>query len=76
MAPPDKFELNRMCHARAQELHLFGSPAGQSGHPQLSLAARMHFGVQSWSDLDVDQMRKIHDFMDTHRRLPAKGELT
>lgn len=75
LKPIDKFELNRMCHARAQELHLFGSPAGQSGHPQLSMAAKTIYGAKSWSDLTVDQMRKIYEHLDTHKRMPKRGEI-
>ena len=75
LKPIDKFEMNRMAHARAQELHLPGSPPGQNGHKQLSFAARLNFGVKSWSDLDVDQMRKVYDFLDAKKRLPVRGEL-
>ena len=64
-----------MIHARAQELALPGSPAGKNGHSQLSLAARTHFGAGSFSLLKPDQMRKLYDFLDTHRRLPVKGEI-
>ena len=74
LPPVDRFELNRMAHARAQELHLFGSPAGQSGHPQLHDAAMQHFGKR-WSQLDVGEMRKLYDFLDSRGRLPKKGEL-
>lgn len=73
--PIDKFELNRMIHARAQELALHGSPAGKNGHPQLSLSARSHFGVGSLSQLTTDQMRKLYDFLDEKKRLPVKGEI-
>lgn len=75
LLPLTKFEMNRMAHARAQELWLPGSPAGQNGHPQLTAMAKMHFGKHSWSDLDVDQMRKIYEHLDTNKRLPKKGEL-
>ncbi len=75
LAPPDKFEMNRMLHARAQELALPGSPSGKNGHPQLSTTARMHFGVGSFSQLTAPQMKSLYDFLDKHRRLPAKGEL-
>lgn len=75
LQPIDKFELNRMCHARAQELHLFGSPPGVSGHKNLSFAAKHNYGVSSWSDLSGDQMRKIYDFLDAKKRLPVRGEL-
>ncbi len=75
LPPPDKFELNRMLHARAQELNLPGSPAGKNGHQMLSLAARSHWGVKSFSELNADQMRTLYDFLDTKRRLPGKGEL-
>lgn len=70
-----KFELNRMAHARAQELSFPGSPAGKNGHPILSSIAKQHYGVGSWNDLSVDQMRAVHDFLDTQRRLPSLGEL-
>lgn len=73
--PIDKFELNRMIHARAQEFALLGSPAGSNGHPQLSLSARSNFGVGSLSQLTVDQMRKLYDFLDEKKRLPVKGEI-
>ncbi len=73
--PVTKFEMNRMAHARAQELHLPGSPAGKSGHDALSFAARHNFGVASWSHLDVDQMQKIYLFLDAHKRLPVRGDL-
>lgn len=75
LKPIDKFEMNRMCHARAQELHLFGSPAGVNGHPQLSRAAQQNFGVRGWSDLTVDQMRQVYDFLDARKRMPMQGEL-
>ena len=75
MSPITKFEMNRMVHARAQELHLTGSPAGQSGHPQLSRTATHIYGVSSFSDLNVDQMRAIYEYLDKHRRLPLRGEL-
>lgn len=75
MKSADKFELNRMIHARAQELHLIGSPAGQSGHPQLSMAARLHFGVGSFSQLTAPQIRKLYDFLDERKRLPLRGEM-
>ena len=61
LAPIDKFEMNRMAHARAQELNLPGSPAGKSGHPNLSAMAKKKFGVNSWADLSVDQMRQVYD---------------
>ena len=75
MKPLDKFEMNRMAHARAQELDLPGSPAGRNAHHLLSNAARILYGVNSWSLLDVDQMKQVHDFMDRFRRLPVRGEL-
>jgi hypothetical protein len=75
MKPVDKFELNRMIHARAQELHLPGSPSGQSGHPQLHRTAQSVFGVKSFSDLSIEQMRKLYDHLDSRKRLPAKGEV-
>lgn len=75
MPPIDKFELNRMIHARAQELALPGSPAGKNGHQPLSLAARSHYGVKSFSELSLENMRKLYDFMDAKRRLPVKGEI-
>lgn len=75
MKPIDKFEMNRMIHARAQELALPGSPAGSNGHPQLSMAAKAHFGVASLSQLTVDQMRKLYDFLDENKRLPVSGEI-
>jgi hypothetical protein len=71
-----KFEMNRMCHARAQELHLMGSPAGVNGHPQLSQAAQRCFGAKSWSDLNVDQMRQVYEFLDSRKRMPMRGELS
>lgn len=76
LPPPDKFELNRMAHARAQELELPGSPAGRNGHKQLSFVAKVVFGVKSWSDLDEGQMRGVVDFLDNKKRLPVKGEIT
>lgn len=75
LKPAEKFELNRMIHARAQELELPGSPAGKNGHSQLSLAAKLHFGVGSFSHLTAPQMRKLYDFMDAKRRMPIKGEI-
>jgi hypothetical protein len=75
MKPVDKFEMNRMAHARAQELNLPGSPAGRNGHRLLSHAALAHFGRPSWSHLTVNEMRAIYEFMDTHHRMPARGEL-
>lgn len=75
LKPIDKFEMNRMAHARAQEFHLPGSPAGKNGHPQLSQAARSIFGVKSWSDLGVDQMKSVHDFLEKNRRMPVRGEI-
>jgi len=64
-----------MAHARAQEIPLPGSPAGQSGHNHLSVAAFHHFGAKSWSDLTVNQMKSIYEFMDTHKRMPMRGEI-
>ncbi len=75
MPPIDRFELNRMIHARAQELALPGSPAGKNGHQMLSLAAKSHFGTKSFSELSLENMRKLYDFMDSRRRLPVKGEI-
>lgn len=75
MKPIDKFELNRMVHARAQEIHLPGSPPGVNGHPHLTNIAKEHFGARSWSDLNLEQMRKVYDFLDGHRRLPKRGEI-
>lgn len=65
-----------MLHARAQELNLPGSPAGKNGHQMLSLAARSHYGVKSFSELNETQMKAMYDFLDSKRRLPVKGELT
>lgn len=73
--PLSKFEMNRMAHARAQEMNLPGSPAKTSGHPQLSQAAKDVYGVGSWSDLSTEQMKSIHNFMDANKRMPVKGEL-
>lgn len=75
LKPVDKFEMNRMIHARAQELALPGSPAGSNGHSLLSNTARQHFGVSSFSQLNVDQMKKLYEFLDAKRRMPVKGEL-
>lgn len=75
LKPIDKFELNRMIHARAQELPLLGSPAGVNGHHQLSWAAKVHFGKKSFSELDLREMRSLYDFLDSKRRLPSKGEI-
>ena len=76
LKPADKFELNRMIHARAQELHLGpNSPAGKSGHHNLSWAARGCFGVSSFSQLNAEQIRKLYDFLDEHKRLPIRAEL-
>ncbi len=75
LKPADKFELNRMIHARAQELELPGSPAGKNGHPLLSNAAKVHYGVSSFSSLTGPQIKQLYDFLDTKRRLPVKGEL-
>ena len=73
--PIDKMEMNRMAHARAQELRLPGSPPGKNGHRNLSIAANNLYGVRSWSDLNVDQMKKIYTFLDDRKRLPVQGEL-
>lgn len=73
--PLDRFEMSRMAHARAQELHLPGSPPGKNGHNQLSLAARLNYGVKSWGDLDTDQMKAIYEFLDRYKRIPVRGEL-
>ena len=75
LPPIDKFELNRMVHARAQELWLPGSRPGTSGHKHLSMAAKIHFGKTSWADLNVDEMRKVYEFLDSQKRLPKKGEI-
>lgn len=64
LPPIDKFEMNRMAHARAQELDLPGSPSGKSGHSHLSAIAKKKFGVDSWSKLSTEQMRQIHDELD------------
>ena len=71
----NKFEMNRMAHARAQELELPGSPAGKNGHANLSQLAKDVFGKKSWSDLTVEQMRDVYDFMDSQKRLPKYGEI-
>ena len=68
-------EMTRLIHARAQELNLPGSPAGRSAHPQLSLAAKVHFGKKSFSELSVDQMKTLYHYLQEHRRLPHKGEI-
>jgi hypothetical protein len=75
LKPVTKFELNRMLHARAQELNLPGSPAGKSGHPQLHNAARSAFGVNSVADLDVARMQKLYEFLDAKKRMPMRGEV-
>lgn len=75
LPPIDKLEATRLLHARAQELALPGSPAGKSGHPQLSLAAKVLFGRKSFSELSVDQMLSMYHFMEEHRRLPRRGEI-
>lgn len=75
LPPVDKFEMNRMAHARAQELELPGSPAGKSGHAQLSQAAKDVYGVKSWGDLDAGQMKAIHQFVDKYHRMPRPGEI-
>lgn len=75
LPPIDRFEMNRMAHARAQELALPGSPAGTNGHRQLTITAMQNFGVKSWSDLTVEQMRKVYEFLDERKRLPLPGEL-
>lgn len=72
----NKFELNRMIHARAQEMHLMHSPAGQRAHPQLLQSAQRCFGVKSWSDMSVDQMKKMYDFLEERKRLPLRADLT
>lgn len=75
LPPVDKFELNRMLHARGQELWLPGSLPGENGHQALSRCARELFGVKSLSELDVDRMKALYLFLDEHRRLPKRGEL-
>lgn len=75
LPPIDKFEMNRMAHARAQEMELPGSPSGKSGHAALSQAAKDIYGVKSWSDMNVEQMRAVHDFLEKNKRLPVKGEI-
>ena len=75
LPPVSKFELNRMIHARAQELYLLGSPPGHSGHRQLHHAAMVHFGVKSFGDLSVEQMRALYNYLDANKRLPLRGEL-
>lgn len=75
LPPLEKFEMNRMAHARAQELHLPGSPKGKSGHDQLSWAARANFQVDSWSKLEPEQMKQVYEFMENHGRMPGVGEL-
>jgi hypothetical protein len=75
LEPIDKFEMNRLIHARAQEFELPGSPAGKNAHAQLSQAAKDAFGVKSFSDLDVKQMRELYDFLEKHNRLPGPREL-
>ncbi len=70
-----KFEMNRLAHARAQEVHLPHSKPGQSGHSHLSQAALIHYGKKSWSDLSVEEMKKIYEFLDEKRRMPKRGEL-
>lgn len=75
LEPPTRFELNRMAHAMAQETRLPGSPAGKSGHKQLSITAKSVFGVKSWGDLSAEQMESVCRFLDEHKRLPIKGEV-
>jgi len=76
LPPVDKFELNRMVHARVGELALPASPPGQSGHKLLHWIALTHFRKKSWSDLNVDQMKQVYLFIDANKRLPKKGELS
>lgn len=75
LEPIDKFEMNRLAHARAQEMELPGSPAGKNGHPQLSGVAKDVFGADSWSKLSVKQMRAVYDYMEQHGKLPTKGQI-
>lgn len=75
LPPIEKFEMNRLAHARAQEVHLPGSLPGTSGHKHLSQAAMIHYGKRSWSDLNVDQMKAVYEFLDQHRKMPKKGEI-
>ena len=75
MAPIDRFEMNRMLHARAQETSLPGSPAGSNGHPNISAAAKENFGLDSASKMNVQQMRQLYDFLEQKGRFPIKGEL-
>jgi hypothetical protein len=75
LPPPTKLELTRMAHARAQELHLPGSPAGVNGHSNLTRAARSNFKVTHWSELKLEDMKRIIEYMDERRRLPEGGEL-
>jgi hypothetical protein len=75
LAPIDKFEMNRMLHARAQESSLPGSPAGFNGHPNISAAAKENFGVDSASKMNVQQMRMLYDYLEKNGRFPVKGEL-
>jgi hypothetical protein len=64
-------EANRAAHGVAQELELPGSPAGKSGHAQLSMTAKKVFGVPSWSMLSADQMSAIHNYLLTNKKLPT-----
>lgn len=75
LRPIEQFEMNRMMHARAQEMNLPGSPAGKSAHPQLRKVAREVFGESSWSKLDAKQIRKVYDFLEAKKRLPIAGEI-
>ena len=72
LPPIDKFEMNRLIHARAQEMNLPGSPAGTNGHPQLSAVAKAKYGAKSFSDLSTQQMRELYDYMEKFKALPTK----
>ena len=75
LTPINKFEMNRLIHARAQELELADSPAGKNGHTVLSKTAKEVYGVKSFSDLTVEQMKELYDFMEQWKYLPKRAEL-
>ena len=65
LPPIDKFEGNRLLHARAKELELPGSPAGSNkgAHDYLHNLAVKRFGVSSVMDLTPEQMKELHGLL-------------
>jgi hypothetical protein len=60
----DRVEMNRMLHAKAQQLNLPGSPPGVRAPGFLGGLAREHF-QKPYESLNLDQMKQLYNLLDT-----------